>query len=56
MLNELKSALVKLYGDRLFSLILFGSHAKGEATSESDIDVMAVLAEYINLIASYQVC
>ncbi|MCE2977505.1 MAG: nucleotidyltransferase domain-containing protein [Pseudanabaena sp. CoA8_M7] len=47
---------MKLYGDRLFSLILFGSHAKGEATSESDIDVMAVLAEYINLIASYQVC
>ncbi|MCA6573040.1 MAG: nucleotidyltransferase domain-containing protein [Pseudanabaena sp. M34BS1SP1A06MG] len=56
LLNELKSALVKLYGDRLFSLILFGSHAKGEATSESDIDVMVVLAEYINLIASYQVC
>ncbi len=50
LLNELKSALVKLYGDRLFSLILFGSHAKGEATSESDIDVMVVLADPVNTV------
>lgn len=51
LLNELKSALVELYGDRLFSVILFGSHARGEATSESDIDVMVVLADPVNAVA-----
>jgi predicted nucleotidyltransferase len=50
LLNELKSSLVELYGDRLFSVILFGSHARGEATSESDIDVMIVLADPVNAV------
>ena len=50
LLNELKSGLVELYGDRLFSVILFGSHARGEATSESDIDVMVVLADPVNTV------
>ncbi|MCA6622659.1 MAG: nucleotidyltransferase domain-containing protein [Pseudanabaena sp. M165S2SP1A06QC] len=50
LLNELKSSLVELYGDRLFSMILFGSHARGEATSESDIDVMVVLADPVNAV------
>ncbi len=43
LLNELKASLVELYGQRLFTLILFGSQARGEATPDSDIDVMAVL-------------
>ncbi|MCA6604126.1 MAG: nucleotidyltransferase domain-containing protein [Pseudanabaena sp. 42896M_M3] len=51
LLNELKSSLVELYGDRLFSMILFGSHARGEATSESDIDVMVVLADPVDAVA-----
>jgi predicted nucleotidyltransferase len=51
LLNELKSSLVELYGDRLLSVILFGSHARGEATSESDIDVMVVLADPVNAVA-----
>lgn len=50
LLNELKSGLVELYGDRLFSVILFGSHARGEATSGSDIDVMVVLADPVNAV------
>ena len=49
LLNELKSSLVNLYGDRLFSLILFGSQARGEATPDSDIDVMAVLNDPVNV-------
>jgi uncharacterized protein len=42
-LNELKLGLKKLYGDRLVRLILFGSHARGEANPDSDIDLLAVL-------------
>ena len=49
LLNELKASLVNLYGDRLFSLILFGSQARGEATPDSDIDVMAVLNDPVNV-------
>ena len=41
--QELRQALSELYGDRLVNLILFGSHARHEATADSDIDVMVVL-------------
>ena len=42
-LHALKLGLKELYGDRLVKLILFGSHARGEANSDSDIDLLAVL-------------
>ena len=42
-LQELKLGLEELYGDRLVKLILFGSHARGEANFDSDIDLLAVL-------------
>ena len=43
ILSELRARLTKLYGDRLERLILYGSHARGEAKTESDIDVLVVL-------------
>ncbi|MBD2149476.1 nucleotidyltransferase domain-containing protein [Pseudanabaena sp. FACHB-1277] len=49
LLKELKASLVNLYGDRLFAMILFGSQARGEATPDSDIDVMAVLNDPVNV-------
>lgn len=49
LLTELKASLVTLYGDRLFSVILFGSQARGEATPDSDIDVMTVLDDPVNV-------
>ncbi len=48
ILNELKQELQELYGDRLVRLILFGSHARGEATPDSDIDLLAVLKSPIS--------
>jgi uncharacterized protein len=42
-MQELQQGLSKLYGDQLINLILFGSHARNEATADSDIDVMVVL-------------
>ena len=44
LLQELRAALEALYGDRLVHLILYGSQARGEATADSDIDVMVVLS------------
>ena len=43
LLQEFRQELAKIYGDRLVKVILFGSQARGEATKESDIDVMVVL-------------
>jgi uncharacterized protein len=43
ILNEFKHELRGLYGERLKGVILFGSHARGKARVDSDIDVMVVL-------------
>jgi predicted nucleotidyltransferase len=48
ILNELKQELQELYGDRLVKLILFGSHARGEANPDSDIDLLIVLKNNIS--------
>jgi len=40
---ELRRALEGLYGERFARMVLFGSHARGEAGPESDIDVLVVL-------------
>lgn len=43
VLTVLRHALGELYGDRLCGLYLFGSYARGEATPESDVDILVVL-------------
>ncbi|MCB9357497.1 MAG: nucleotidyltransferase domain-containing protein [Calditrichaeota bacterium] len=43
ILAELKQRLTDLYGERLSQLILFGSQARGDATEDSDVDVLVVL-------------
>lgn len=43
LLADLRAALEDLYGDRLVRLVLYGSHARGEAHDASDIDVLVVL-------------
>jgi uncharacterized protein len=47
LLQELKSQLQALYGERLFSVLLYGSVARGEANADSDIDVLVVLKERV---------
>jgi len=47
-INEIKRSLHELYGDRLVKLILFGSHARGEANPDSDIDLLAVFKSPIS--------
>lgn len=44
ILQEFKQAANSLYGARLQDLVLYGSWARGEATDDSDIDVVVVLA------------
>jgi predicted nucleotidyltransferase len=48
LIAETKTALSGLYGDRLAQVVLYGSHARGDAEAESDIDLMAVLKGPVN--------
>lgn len=43
-MDELKIALSNLYGKRLSGVYLYGSYARGTFGSESDVDVLVVLA------------
>ena len=43
LLSELGAGLKAIYAGRLKGVFLFGSYARGEADSESDVDVLVVL-------------
>ena len=47
ILKEFKNEIEKLYGKKLKNIILYGSWARGDATEESDIDLLIVLEETI---------
>ena len=42
ILGEIAAESKTLFGSNLGSVILFGSYARGEATEESDIDIMVL--------------
>jgi len=44
-LQEVKSKLIELLGDKLKKFVLFGSRARGDADEASDIDVAVVVAD-----------
>ena len=41
--DALRDRFRDAFGDRLHQLVLYGSYARGDATPESDIDVLVVL-------------
>ena len=43
LLAHIKSRLQAVYGDRLRGVVLYGSEARGEATSDSDVDILVLL-------------
>jgi predicted nucleotidyltransferase len=44
LLAQIKARLQDVYGDRLRGVILYGSEARGEATPDSDIDILVLLS------------
>jgi predicted nucleotidyltransferase len=43
--QDVKQVLTDLYGDRLDRVVLFGSYARGDFHSESDVDYLVVLRD-----------
>lgn len=51
LLTELRGSIEALYGKRFKHLVLFGSQARSDAKEFSDIDVLVVLEDEVNLSA-----
>ncbi|MEN6425807.1 MAG: nucleotidyltransferase domain-containing protein [Phycisphaerales bacterium] len=48
LLDQVKAYLHERYGDAIKRVILFGSHARGEATENSDVDVLVLVDRSLN--------
>jgi uncharacterized protein len=48
LMKELKEGLVRIYGDKLKAVYLYGSYARGDYREGSDVDVMILLDDYRN--------
>ena len=46
--QELKQSLTELYQEKLVKIILYGSQAKGTATTDSDVDILVVLKDEVS--------
>ena len=46
LMKELKAGLVRIYGDQLKGVYLYGSYARGDYRPGSDVDVMILLKSY----------
>ncbi len=48
IITKTQQGIKKLYGEQLDKIILFGSQARGDATPDSDIDILIVLKNSFN--------
>jgi predicted nucleotidyltransferase len=48
LVNQIKAHLIKMYGRRIKKVILYGSCVRGQATKESDIDLLVLVDESLN--------
>jgi len=46
LLEKLKSGLKQMYGEQFKEAYLFGSYARGDYDSDSDIDILIVLLDF----------
>lgn len=54
VLEKIDASMMELFKDKLKNIILYGSYARNENTSESDIDVMVLVDETEYKIREYE--
>lgn len=48
LVGQIKERLLEIYGENIKQVILYGSYVRGEATRDSDIDLLVVVDESLN--------
>jgi predicted nucleotidyltransferase len=48
LINRIKEHLIRIYGDKIKKVILYGSFVRGEATQDSDIDLLVLTDQSLN--------
>lgn len=48
VLRDFKRVVKEIYGHRLKRIVLYGSHARGDASEDSDIDILLVLGDPVD--------
>ena len=48
LINQIKAHLVKVYGEGIKKVILYGSYVRGAATRDSDIDLLVLVDRFLN--------
>lgn len=48
LVDQVKAHLHETYGDGIKRVILYGSHARGEATKHSDVDVLVLVDQSLS--------
>lgn len=54
VLRKIDNEIIKLFGDKLQDIILYGSYARNENTTESDIDIMILVNEDESKLKKYE--
>jgi predicted nucleotidyltransferase len=48
LINKIKAHLIKMYGEGIKKIILYGSYVRGEATGDSDVDILVLIEQSLN--------
>jgi uncharacterized protein len=48
LVSQVKAHLTEMYGKGIKRVILYGSHARDEATKDSDVDVLVLVGQSLN--------
>ena len=48
LVDQVKAHLHETYGDGIKRVILYGSHARGEATKDSDVDLLVLVDQSLS--------
>ena len=54
ILNRLQDKMKEIFTDKLRNIILYGSYARNDNTSESDMDIMVLVEENEHYLRSYE--